>query len=170
MYSIDDNYSIGSTNYPNLTVQNTIQEDEKDFNYNDLSTKEISIKKLPYINRNCEIFHNSDVDLLDLLRSDTVSLDELTSVKRKEINSKLKIIMGYIIELISGGFESDSLYINIKKLSVMEERLGECALSLTKCMKNDLDMVITKAYDFLLEAERYVDELSDIDIFKFFFE
>lgn len=62
VHSIDDIGNIAPINNLNLNVQNHIQDNKKDFNYNDLSIKEISAKKMPFINRNRKVFCNSNVD------------------------------------------------------------------------------------------------------------
>lgn len=72
--TIDDVKHTKSTHYSKLIIQNNMQEDEKDFNYNDLLSEGISVKKMPFINCNRRVFCNSDTDFIDLLEPTNIDI------------------------------------------------------------------------------------------------
>lgn len=71
VHSIDDIDNRISTKNP----ESDIKEDEKDFDYNDLTIEEISLKKIPFINCNRKVFCNSDIDLIYLVRSTNIDIN-----------------------------------------------------------------------------------------------
>lgn len=177
VYSIDDLDKIELENHSVFDIQTYIEETKMDFNYNDFSIAEISIKKIPYVNCNRKVFCNSDVDLIDIFKSKNINLTKEISERRYEVDAKLYFIKNAIDMLVSDnlnfemikGLSQKYFYkscinpILAEKLCCKLERLAECIII------SHLDKVKSSTYDFLLESENHLNEDSYIDLFKLFF-
>lgn len=74
-----------TTNPINSGIQPILGENKKDFNYSDLSIKDLANMKMPYINCNRKIFCNTMFDLIDLFNSsDSFDLIDVETIDLKK--------------------------------------------------------------------------------------
>lgn len=154
----DDISKTELENYQNLDIQ----DEEKDFNYNDLLTKDLSIKKLPFINRNRKVFCNSDGDFIDLMTPPSEpKLYNAISQNFIEIKSLLSFIKDGIQMIISNDLNFKSIQdMSLKHLDklkydecmyshlsiFMHEKLEKLAESI---IMRRVNMIQQNAYSFL---------------------
>lgn len=159
-----------STRNLDSSTQNNIQEIEQDFNYNELSFEAISAKRMPCINCNRKVFCNSDVNWIDLFKSSNLNLYKEFIENRHNIFSRLHFILTCTNKMIISYNENlDDNSIISRYKSIIENKLFDEFKNIRSYILTRSILDINIVRNFLLEIERYFDELSNIDLFKLLF-
>lgn len=165
VYSIDNNNAL-LLNNSNLDVQNNLQEDKIDFNFNDISTEDLALTTFPFINCNRNIFCISD-DLIHLLKSSDIDLVKVIRRNRSEILIKLFFIENAVKILVSNDLNYKNIQdVTHKHLKKSHENpdpakvLNDEFDKLTECIiMRRLNMIKLSTYFFLLTFEKFFDEI-----------
>lgn len=170
IHSIDDVDRPESINFQHLDEEDSIKVDGRDFNYDDLSMEELSAIRMPFINCNRKVFCNYDFNWALQSKFYGINLSKDVIVENyDEIIARLSFILSYIKILVSDGKIFNRKNYVFRGHSIKEDKLCYGLASLKHIMLTRSVIYKLDASNFLLETESYLDELSDVDLFKLLF-